>query len=987
MRIYCVCAFGSFPAGLLNQLDAIASNGKDVELIAGILDVENDHVDDHVDDNHNHYRNDKDNHSENDSKNHSLTYTLDQRAHLLRSLKCVSSVVTPSPSILKESFLNDHNIDAVYHMVPATVTTSFGSVTLNGTPKPNESLCDDYHDSNKRFAVPIALGIFRTIQHDSGIQIPKAPCWEKVWETKGQTNDPSNTRLLTGYDETDFEPQQFANRWRKAIQWVEGETVLDVGCGAGFLGDYLPNNGYVGVERSPSLADNFIQRSNRVVVVQDATILPFKDGSFDHVISHSMLEYMPGNPEAIQAMKEMQRVSRKTVFVGDIRTIQHAARPEKYVIPGAFAHTLFQRSDFSDMQELDGFVASDPWWGGDNRFNAMCRKEDILHVAIIGGGPAGCGLLTNYALNGEYEELLDRGVAIFDSSQHLGGGSLHNYTNLRSNSHGCAFFDAIDALGIVPHDKDLNVETEIPMRELHKLQLTVGSWHEARLNRHPISRSITKTTVLNVTEKSNGVYCIRYSTEKNCNKSDRTFHEILANNVCVCTGGIPYTPPWVLKQCDPDQLESAEDYFSRGNQDQELKGPRIAVVGFSHSAFSIGHLLQKHHPLANITYIKQPSSTRTQPRIYFPSTDAANKNRYVYESIDVDPDTGRVHRFGGVRGDARTFALSKDSYQTSNVLNPDDYNHIIVACGFRMRMVPMFDRNGVELRPESEWSGSSVNSEGRLFPNHQIYAFGLGAGLHPSQETGGEAGCTRRADGIWLYQYTVGSTIRNSLKQRSTEWMRIYNRIGTNAMLSTPLHHVGGYTMFSQQEWDDQVRMLLDKCRITNLDPSTPIFESGCGGGAFLDSLQRLYGCKAVEGCDQASACVDIANRRLDSGVFWVGDASNLSRVPDASKEFSFMFGVTPYLNDEDHAEQAINELIRITKKGGVILIAENNDLERKHISDSIRRRTHKLLSNHLFLPPSFWKRFPNAEVLDHAALGLKNPMAPYRNSVLIKKE
>eukprot|EP00957_Ditylum_brightwellii_P093747 7137752-Ditylum_brightwellii.AAC.1 len=121
-----------------------------------------------------------------------------------------------------------------------------------------------------------------------------------------------------------------------------------------------------------------------------------------------------------------------------------------------------------------------------------------------------------------------------------------------------------------------------------------------------------------------------------------------------------------------------------------------------------------------------------------------------------------------------------------------------------MKTISMFDRNGVELCPDAEWSGTSVDFDGRLFSDHQIYAFGLGAGLHPSQETGGEPGCTRRADGIWLYQYTVGSIIRNCIKQRATEWRRIYNRIASNATVNTPLHHIGGYNMFSQGDWDNQ---------------------------------------------------------------------------------------------------------------------------------------------------------------------------------------
>jgi len=934
MRILCVGVFDAFHEEHLRQLEAVKSNAKDVELVVGVVD---------------------------DVESHAHAWTLEQRTHVLRSLKVVDSVVSPCPFVPSESFVKDQKIDALYHMCTSA----------------------DEDATDKRFAVPIALGIFNSICYRSRDGPPQELGWDKVWERKGITNDASNVRLLTGYDETDFEPEKTGERWRSLVKWAEGETLLDVGCGSGFLGDFLPKAGYVGVEKSQSQADNFIKRSQRAVVVHDAENLPFKDNSFDHVISHSMLQYLPGKEAAIHAIQEMQRIARKTVFVGDFRTVQHGARPEKYVIPGTFRHTLFQRNDFSEIEALGGFVVSDGWWGGETRLNALWRQNDTLHVAVIGGGPAGCGLLTNYAINGEYKELLDQGVAIFDSSPHLGGGSLQDYASLRSNSHGCAFFDAIDELGIASHNKELNVQNEIPMVDMYRLQVTIGSWHEANLARHSISRLMTNTTVLKVTEGTNGVYCIHYSRE-NADKSDRIIHKLYANNVCICAGGIPATPSWVTEQVDPTKLEFANEYFTEGGRKPD--GEKIAIIGFSHSAFSLGHLFHKFCPSAEITYIKRPSSTRMQPRIYFPSTDGADEHDYDYTDADICPETKRVHRFGGVRGDGRTYALSKVSYQSSNILNPEDYDHIIVSCGFKLNPIPIFDRTGTEIQPVVLENGTKVDARGLLFPNHRIYAFGLGAGLDPSEDTGGEPGCTRRADGIWLYQYTVGSIIRNAIKQRSTEWYCIYNRIGSTASLDTPLHHIGGYNQFSREEWDSQVRLLVDKCNLTDLDVSMPVFESGCGGGAFLDSLRRVYGWENVEGCDYSSACVNIANQRLPWGKFWVGDAGDLSCIPDDSKQFSFMFGVTPYLNDESHAERAVKELIRITKPGGRILIAENNDLGRKDLADSLRRRSHKLPSNHLFLPSSFWERFPGAHVLDHAELGLKYPTAPYRNSVVITK-
>lgn len=142
---------------------------------------------------------------------------------------------------------------------------------------------------------------------------------------------------LYRYDETDFEPEPWAKRWRNTVKWAEGETVLDVGCGAGFLGDFLPSKGYVGIEKSPSLSEVFAKRSGRVVLARGAERLPFKDNSFDHVVSHSMLQYLPGKDAACLAIREMQRVARKTVILGDIRTVQHGARPDKYVLDGKWS--------------------------------------------------------------------------------------------------------------------------------------------------------------------------------------------------------------------------------------------------------------------------------------------------------------------------------------------------------------------------------------------------------------------------------------------------------------------------------------------------------------------------------------------------------------------------------------------------------------------------------------------------------------------------
>ena len=124
MNIYCNGVFDLFHEGHLRQLETLASIAQDVKLIVGIVgDVKSSG-----------YKRDS-------------IWTVEQRAHILRSLKCVDSVVSPCPSVLTESFIEDQNIDVVYHVCTSS---------------------DDDDDAVMKeiFAVPIALGIFHTIPYN-----------------------------------------------------------------------------------------------------------------------------------------------------------------------------------------------------------------------------------------------------------------------------------------------------------------------------------------------------------------------------------------------------------------------------------------------------------------------------------------------------------------------------------------------------------------------------------------------------------------------------------------------------------------------------------------------------------------------------------------------------------------------------------------------------------------------------------------------------
>lgn len=96
------------------------------------------------------------------------------------------------------------------------------------------------------------------------------------------------------------------------------ESLLDVGAGNGSLLAKLPAKKKAGIDVSEMLVKEARKRGLDVRV-GDATKLPFKDNSFDRVLSYSVLFYL-SPPEAEKNIKEMVRVCKPSglVMLGDV---------------------------------------------------------------------------------------------------------------------------------------------------------------------------------------------------------------------------------------------------------------------------------------------------------------------------------------------------------------------------------------------------------------------------------------------------------------------------------------------------------------------------------------------------------------------------------------------------------------------------------------------------------------------------------------------
>lgn len=103
-----------------------------------------------------------------------------------------------------------------------------------------------------------------------------------------------------------------------------GETVIDVGCGCGYLLDCLPANVvYMGVDLNPHLIEwarrKYEKRKGATFAVANARNLPFLNGAFDWSVSRSVVGccgVYAGYDAAEDIHAQTMRVGKRSLFLG-----------------------------------------------------------------------------------------------------------------------------------------------------------------------------------------------------------------------------------------------------------------------------------------------------------------------------------------------------------------------------------------------------------------------------------------------------------------------------------------------------------------------------------------------------------------------------------------------------------------------------------------------------------------------------------------------
>lgn len=107
----------------------------------------------------------------------------------------------------------------------------------------------------------------------------------------------------------------FINNIIKSVDAIRPESILDVGCGTGYVSGKIEQFTGIDVLGCDINKDRLSVAENNVkgaLFVADATRLPFKDSSFDLIIASEILEHL-NNPTA--SINEIKRVSKRYVIV------------------------------------------------------------------------------------------------------------------------------------------------------------------------------------------------------------------------------------------------------------------------------------------------------------------------------------------------------------------------------------------------------------------------------------------------------------------------------------------------------------------------------------------------------------------------------------------------------------------------------------------------------------------------------------------------
>lgn len=172
---------------------------------------------------------------------------------------------------------------------------------------------------------------------------------------------------LYGYGGYSYQPrfwQATVKRFRDYYHLAEDASVLDIGCAKGFmLHDFkqlMPKLKIAGIDISEYAIENALETVKPFLQVGNAKKLTFGDKSFDLVICINTVHNLPLE-ECKQAIREIQRVSRKSAFI-TMDAWRNEKEHESMQKWNLTAQTYFHVDDWKKLFQEVGYTGDYYWF-------------------------------------------------------------------------------------------------------------------------------------------------------------------------------------------------------------------------------------------------------------------------------------------------------------------------------------------------------------------------------------------------------------------------------------------------------------------------------------------------------------------------------------------------------------------------------------------------------------------------------------------------
>lgn len=183
-------------------------------------------------------------------------------------------------------------------------------------------------------------------------------------------------------------------------------------------------------------------------------------------------------------------------------------------------------------------------------------------------------------------------------------------------------------------------------------------------------------------------------------------------------------------------------------------------------------------------------------------------------------------------------------------------------------------------------------------------------------------------------------------------WGQKARRLG-----DVPSSVIDGYHFITESQYNEMIRQVIDPM---GMKAGNSLLECGCGAGAFLQAVDLACPGLRLSGIDYAEPMLAVARSRMPFARFIRGDIRALSGLEKETFDHSAAFAVLCYLNNTGEAEQALDELIRVTRPGGCIFLGDTSDANKRSEAIELLREIWRpcTIPEYLFLEKDFFHRY-----------------------------